>query len=407
MLKDFLRPIFWALLAVLSPLLEAIEPVVIYLTWVKDPTTTMVVQWQTPTGMTLPQLEYQIKGDLARKSAKGQSQIVQDYEVHRVYLEGLTEGSLYLFKVQDSKREYSFQTMPKKLTRPVKMVIGGDAYHTGSSEMFHRMNRMITFNQPDFIVIGGDLAYTIGTKNLLKGPKWALTRWQAFLRDLQRSIGKDGRLIPMLPLVGNHDVNKLKNRTDKPELFYEIFTFPEVDKAYRSLDFGDYLSLVMLDTGHTWKVEGDQTVWLENTLKAKQSFPYLLAAYHIAAYPSYYPYTGVKEELIRKNWVPLFEKYQVPFAFEHHNHMYKRTHPIKGGKVDPSGVTYLGDGCWGVPPRHIDTPEKLWYLEKSAPVSSCYIVTLTEEKCLIEAKNSQGEVIDRVSKASLAPVSSD
>jgi hypothetical protein len=105
--------------------------------------------------------------------------------------------------------------------------------------------------------------------------------------------------------------------------------------------------------------------------------------------------------------VPLFEKYQVPFAFEHHNHTYKRTHPIKEGKVDPSGVTYLGDGSWGVPPRQVNTPEKRWYLEKTASVSSCFIVTLTREKCLIEAKNSQGEVIDLVSKVSLAPVSSD
>jgi hypothetical protein len=393
------------LFGVLTPLLQAIEPVAIYLTWVKDPTTTMVVQWQTPTGTTLPQLEYQIKGDSTWKSAKGQSQIVQDYDVHRVYLEGLTEDSVYLFKVQDSKREYSFQTMPKKLTRPVKMAIGGDAYHPGASEIFHRMNRMIAFNHPDFIVIGGDLAYTIGTKNLLKGPKWALARWQAFLRSLQRTIGQDGRLIPLLPLVGNHDVNKLINRTEKPELFYEIFTFPEMGKAYRSLDFGDYLSLVMLDTEHTWPVEGDQTVWLENTLKAKQSFPYLVAAYHIAAYPSHNPFTGNREELIRKNWVPLFEKYQVPFAFEHHNHAYKRTHPIKEGKVDPSGVTYLGDGSWGVPPRHIN--EKIWYLEKAASVNSCYIMTLSREKCLIEAKNAQGEIIDQVSRASLAPVSSD
>jgi hypothetical protein len=105
--------------------------------------------------------------------------------------------------------------------------------------------------------------------------------------------------------------------------------------------------------------------------------------------------------------VPLLEKYQVPFAFEHHNHTYKRTHRIKEGKVDPTGVIYLGDGSWGVPPRHVNTPEKAWYLEKSASTNSCYIVTFTEEKCLIEAKNSQGEVIDQVSKASLVPVSSD
>src|ERR1700733_11751542 len=147
MVAKYLTSAFLTLLWVLSPLLEAVEPIAIYLTWVKDPTTTMVVQWQTPAGTTLPQLEYQSKGDSTWKPAKGQSQTVQDYDVHRIYLEGLTEDSVYLFKVQDSKREYSFQTMPKKLTRQVKMVIGGEVYYPGGSEMFHRMERRDLFTK--------------------------------------------------------------------------------------------------------------------------------------------------------------------------------------------------------------------------------------------------------------------
>ncbi len=412
MFKKLLWNTIFIILGLFTPSLGAMEPVVVYLTWVKDPTTTMVVQWQAPTGKMAPELEYQVKGDSSWKSAKGESQLVEGYDVHRIHLEGLAENSTYLFKVQDSKREYSFRTMPQKLTRPVRMVVGGDAYHAGASEMFYRMNRMISFNEPDFVVIGGDLAYTMGSKNILRGSLWALTRWQAFLRDLQRGLGKEGRLIPMLPLVGNHDVHKPKDRTDKPEIFYEIFTFPEKGKSYRSLDFGDYLSLVMLDTGHTWPVEGDQTAWLEKTLQAKQSFPNLMAIYHIAAYPSFYSFSGNNEERIRKNWVPLFEKYQVPFAFEHHNHTYKRTHPLKEGKINSTGVTYLGDGSWAVASRKVKTPDATWYLAKSAAVNSCQFVTLTEEKCLIEAKNFRGEVFDQVekinvSKASLVPASID
>jgi hypothetical protein len=407
----YLRAAFYSILWVLFPL-GAAEPIAIYLTWTQDPTSTMVVQWQALTGSMVPQLDYHAAGESSWKPAKGQSLAIEDCEVHLVNLEGLREDSEYVFKVQGSKREYRFQTMPKKLSRPIRMVIGGDAYYTIASEVFHRMNRMIAFNKPDFVVIGGDLAYTTGTKHLLKGPQWAFARWQAFLRDLQKSLGQEGKLIPILPIIGNHDVHKTKNENGMLEMFYQIFTFPEANKAYRSLDFGDYLSLVMLDTGHTWPIEGDQTAWLEKTLRERKSVPYLLTAYHIAAYPSFYPFTGNIEERIRKNWVPLFEKYQVPFAFEHHNHTLKRTHPLKEGIVNPSGVTYLGDGSWGTPVREVKSPEKLWYLAKSASVNSCYIVTLTEEKCLIEAKNIQGEVIDRIERinaltTSPIPVSSE
>jgi hypothetical protein len=388
---------------------EAEEPAAVYLTWIKDPSTTMVVQWLAPAGSGQPELEYQAKGQAGWMTAKGSSQTVEGVDVHRAYLEGLTADSDYLFKVQGGKREYAFKTMPQKLTRPIKMVIGGDVYYTGALEVFYRMNRMVAFERPDFVVMGGDLAYTVGTKHLLKGHKWALTRWQTFLRDLQRGLGSEGRLIPILFLVGNHDVNKAKNRTGNLELFYQLFTFPEEGKAYRALDFGNYLSLMMLDTGHTWPIEGGQTAWLEQTLQERQEATYRLAVYHVAAYPSYYPFTGNREELIRKNWVPLFEKYRVPFAFEHHNHTYKRTHPIKEGKIDPIGVTYLGDGSWGVPPRQVKSPSQAWYLAKSASVNSCYIVTVSEEKCLIEAKNSKGGVIDQVVlyrgiEASPAPV---
>lgn len=390
-----LRAALFAFLWFVVPL-EAEEPIAVYLTWIDDPTSTMVIQWMGGAS----ELDY-LNGE-EWKRADAESQIIVDCRVHRVYLEGLEEDTEYLFKI--GKREYRFRTMPKTLSRPVRMVVGGDAYYNGG-EVFHRMNRVISYSNPDFVVIGGDIAYTSGKKQLLRGPKWALARWQAFLRSLQRSLSRDGRLIPILPVVGNHDVSKFKKRAGQLELFYEIFTFPEKEKAFRALDFGNYLSLILLDTGHTWSIKGEQERWLDEALKQRESAQYLMAAYHVAAYPSHYQLSGAREENIRKHWVPLFEKYHVPFAFEHHNHTFKRTHPIKEGKIDPEGVTYLGDGSWGVPPRQVKSPKELWYLAKSASINSCYFVTLTEEKCLIEAKDSQGEVIDQIATTSLAPAS--
>ena len=395
MIKRILRLAFFVFLSVL---VKAEEPITVYLSWVDDPTSTMVVQWMAPEGSGNVAIHYHASEESRWKEVKGESKVLIDCHLYRIDLKELTADQDYVFKFEGGHREYRFRTMPKQLSRPVRFAVGGDIYYTSGTEMFQRMNRVIGFNRPDFVVLGGDLAYTTGTKHLLKGPTWALRRWQSFLRQLQGSLGEEGRLIPILPLVGNHDVHKPKNRTGKPELFYEIFAFPENNKAYRSLRFGDYLSLVMLDTGHTWPVEGDQTEWLEKTLQEKSSSTYLLAAYHVAAYPSYYPLAGNTEEKIRKNWVPLFEKYHLPFAFEHHNHTFKRTHPLKEGKIDSTGVIYLGDGSWGVPTRHAKSPKKVWYLAKSASVNSCYLVTLTEKKCLIEAKNTHNETIDQVEK---------
>ncbi len=343
-----------------------------------------------------PQLSYHHIEDNRWTEQQGESQTVvdTDVDVHRIHLAGLREDSVYVFKISGSATEYRFQTLPKKLNRPVRMVIGGDAFLGNSMGAFHRMNQVVAASNPDFVVIGGDLAYTAGGKQVAKGRKWALARWQTFLKELQEALTKeDGRLVPMLPIVGNHDVTKPKHRTGAPEMFYEIFTFPEAGKAYRSLDFGDYLSLLMLDTDHTWPIEGEQTTWLEKALQKSHS-TYVFAAYHVAAYPSYYPYTGKVPEKLKKHWVPLFEKYHVPLAFEHHNHAFKRSHPIKEGKIDPEGVIYLGDGAWAVPPRRPQPADKLWYLVKSQSINMVYIVTMTQDKCRVEAKNMKGRVID-------------
>lgn len=54
-----------------------------------------------------------------------------------------------------------------------------------------------------------------------------------------------------------------------------------------------------------------------------------MAIYHVPAYPSARSFTGRTQSMIRKHWVPLFEKSTMNLAFENHDHAYKRTYPIK------------------------------------------------------------------------------
>ena len=102
---------------------------------------------------------------------------------------------------------------------------------------------------------------------------------------------------------------------------------------------------------------------------------------------------GTGEEQ-RKFWVPLFEKHQVDVVLEHHDHTFKRTHPLKGGSVDEKiGIVYLGDGSWGklrVPKQ----PEARPYL---ADVNSTYHLTLHRlegEQSFHLALDEAGKVLD-------------
>jgi hypothetical protein len=101
-----------------------------------------------------------------------------------------------------------------------------------------------------------------------------------------------------------------------------------------------------------------------------------------------------RAEVIREEWVPLFDLAKIPFVFEHHNHCFKRTHPLKGGKVDPKGTVYLGDGSWGVSPR---SPMKsVYYLAKTGAINMVYHVTLNEMMAQVEAIGMGGKSVDEV-----------
>src|SRR5262249_21587197 len=155
-------------------------------------------------------------------------------------------------------------------------------------------------------------------------------------------IARDGRIIPMVTCIGNHEVDGAYGKQrDRAPFFYALFDGLYPETGYATLDFGDYLSLVLLDTGHTTPIAGAQTSWLEKALKARVDHPNLFVVNHVPAYPSYRnpeppkvkdgqdKKFGTGEEQ-RTHWVPLFEKYRVPVVLEHHDHTFKRSKLLVG-----------------------------------------------------------------------------
>ena len=118
-------------------------------------------------------------------------------------------------------------------------------------------------------------------------------------------------------------------------------------------------------------------------------------ANHVPAYPSFRSPAGVggTGEGNRVHWSPLFEQHGVDAVLEHHDHTFKRTHPLIGGLRDRNGVPYLGDGSWGQLRAPV-SPEKRPYL---ASVSQAYHMTvhrLEGENRFHVALEESGKVAD-------------
>lgn len=381
--------------------IDAKEPLSVYLTWQKNPESTMTIFWITSLEESSDLLDYKLKGESTWHRARGlhiPMPANYPYWIHSIELTQLQADSEYAFRFDSHKAKYKFHTMSLDPSKPIRFIDGGDVYHDGL-DVLEEMNRQAAKLNPMFAIVGGDIAYNDDKPgaNPDKMPRWMdfLIAWK------KNMITHDGYLIPIIPAMGNHDVMKKKRRFKKSSsnapFFYSLFAFPGY-QGYNVLDFGKLMSLIILDSDHTHPIEGLQTDWLSKTLEKRQDVPHKFVSYHVAAFPSYRKFNGTTNSKIRKYWVPLFDKFGVTAVFEHHDHAYKRTWPLRNNKVDfNNGILYLGDGAWGVdPPRVPKFPEETWYLARTASTRHVIFVTIHGKERHFMAIDNKGHIFDEV-----------
>ncbi|BCX48093.1 acid phosphatase [Haloferula helveola] len=275
--------------------------------------------------------------------------------VFRAVAEGLRPGTAYDYNLSAGSRSVKtgwFTTAPAQLSRNMKFVVGGDM---GTAEAIP-ICRAVAKDDPLFVVVGGDLAYANGRADSL---------WYSWIDNwTELMVAPDGRSIPIVAAIGNHETKSfsgLKKReilkglaTLRPKkslapFYFSFFDLPDNESNFR-VDFSNYMSFVVLDSGHS-QHESSQTGWLEDQLEDRAGARHLFVTYHEPAWG-----VGIKKnnDDVQDEWCPLFEEYQVDCVFENDHHCYKRSHPlIQGVRNDQRGILYLGDGAWGAKLRPI------------------------------------------------------
>jgi acid phosphatase type 7 len=374
-------------------------PLSVYLTWVTDPTSSMAVQWISAEPQTAAAVSYR---EDASEAAWSKIQALtrpfpedQPYYVHTAFLTDLAEHTTYRFSIDGYQEEYRFETLPKRLAAPLSFIIGGDT-NLSSTHVFDETNQQAALQNPSFVVMGGDLACA-ASNNLKK--KEDCDRWIKWLTHwYQQMHTTDGKLIPLLPVIGNHEVKGGHGQTpEQAPFFYTLFACPG-KQGYTVLRFGNYLSLYLLDSGHTHPSGGEQAQWLAQEMSKDSTILHRIAVYHVPAYPDVRPYRNSYSSSIRRNFVPIFDAYHLHLAFENHEHAYKRTYPLTSDRTDPNGVVYIGNGSWGVNPRSPKKASSTTYLEKTASVRQFCIITLSAAKRDVTALAYDGTVVDRFSQ---------
>jgi len=374
--------------------LAAVEPEAIYLTWQNDPTTTMTVQWLTKNDDEIDEIEYQAVDQKEWMTSPGLHRPLPQEEPYFVHIAELTElkpNTSYRFRVKSNEKTHLFRTMPATLSEPIVFTAGGDTNQVGSNA-FEVANQTAVKEEPRFTLFGGDLAYASPHDSQAKEDAG---RWIQWLVAYSKSmITPSGYKVPLLVTLGNHDIKGFYNRSpnDAP-FFFTLFATPGLP-GYKSLQFGNYLTIFLLDSNHANSIKGDQTDWLQDMLADSVDSLHRFAIYHVPAYPSVRSFRMKESAQIRRHWVPLFERYGLSAAFENNDHAYKRTFPLIDDQPHPQGVLYLGDGAWGVKPRQPKKAQSTSYLAKTRAASHFIKVKLTESERDYTAITPEGEIID-------------
>ena len=336
-------------------------------------------------------------GDSTWRKSTGSHRPFADsgHTVHVVQLSELAPGTEYEFvrvasddatKPAEEAQPLRFRSAPDKLGRAFKFVTGGDM---GVGGVAKQITTQAAATDPDFALLGGDLAYANGKTTKL---------WLSWLDDWhQLARTSKGHLIPIVIVIGNHEMGSKLTPEQARQLqthprskfFYSLFTLPD-GKPNFAVDFGNYLSVYALDSDHSIKV-AEQTEWLGQALQARAKQKYQFVCYHKPTYGT----AKAPNMNVRNEWVPLFEKHKVNAVFENDHHTYKRTHPILKDKIDEdNGILYLGDGAWGMGTRKVPKPGEKWYLAKAQSRNHFWLVTLTDKTPRYQAIDREGVVFD-------------
>lgn len=301
--------------------------------------------------------------------------------MHHTRLTGLEPATKYSVVCQtdgQKSREFHFLTAPDD-SREVAMLFGGDS--RSGVEARQQVNRMMSHMVAEQTAAGRPeiLALAHGGDFIVNGTK--LDQWLAWLDHHELTTSDSGRLLPLVPARGNHDMGPL---------FNQVFGFPSRDENYYAVSLSSNVRLATLNTETS--TAGDQRKWLADELdRHRWRYRWYVAQYHKPAFPAVKIPSGALS-----NWVPLFEQYQLDLVCEADGHAIKRTPPIRAMKVDPQGVVYIGEGGLGVGQR---TPKtKRWYLQDTAKACGTghhvHLLTFRDQQLDVRVVKVGGKLFD-------------
>lgn len=265
---------------------------------------------------------------------------------HFVRLTDLQPDTKYYFVIADDNsvsERFWFKTAPDHAGARMSVIAGGDSRNNRLPRQ--NANKLVAKLRPDCVMFGGDMTDD-DTKE----------EWMEWFDDWQLTIAEDGRMTPIIPARGNHELLNGVVQT--------LFDVP-VQEYYANSIAGNLMRAYTLNS--MVPVAGTQAQWFAADLAQNPCHYWKLTQYHFPVRPHESGKIDSEQQYIE--WVPLMEQFGVQLSVECDAHVVKVTKPIKSSldQTNPTweagfveaapedgGIVYVGEGCWGAPLRDAD-----------------------------------------------------
>ncbi|HTR91964.1 MAG TPA: metallophosphoesterase family protein [Trebonia sp.] len=351
-------------------------PEQIHLTWGDDPTSAVVVSWASAGQASRPRVRIGQRVIAATERAYTDTLSGTVVWTYHALVDRLRPGATYGYAVtadNDSSAadpfSATFSTAPAgrarfRFTSFGDLATANPAWASSHGQAAYAVGAVETF-QPLFHLLNGDLAYA----NLTPAAQPQV--WRDFGNNVQASAANR----PWMPVPGNHEL-ELGNDAHGLASYLTRYTLPPngvdgLDGRWYAFRVGTALFVCLSGddvayqdgggfvagpaplvpapgTGHPPAVAGTsryvrgysggaQTRWLESTLAAARgdaSIDWIVVQLHQCACssaPGGSSPGGAGSDLgVRREWLPLFDRYEVDLVLSGHDHGYERSFPVRG-----------------------------------------------------------------------------
>jgi hypothetical protein len=340
----------------------------LHLQFGSDAATQMVVSWHTLEPVQRPRV---LLGDLGGRLEQAadaatvtyvDAKTKQTVYAHHAPLDGLKPATDYLYAALHESAAPAFSTFrtapagraaftftsfgdqatptlgkrympPEGVTLPAPLFVSDNLGSPAAGDTTLGVERL----QPLFHLFNGDLCYANLAQDRVRA-------WWDFWQNNSRSA----RNRPWMPSPGNHE-NELGNgpigyaayqtyfslppaagQTDVTRGLWYAFTVGQVRVVAIAND-----DVCLQDGGDSYVhgySQGAQAAWLEAELAAarrNRAIDWIVVCMHQVAISTADKSNGA-DLGIRKEWLPLFDRYQVDLVVCGHEHHYERSHPLRG-----------------------------------------------------------------------------